>query len=370
MRLLAEEARRRIDRHPHGHLAPGGDPILALHLRLPISGDQDLLAAATRDCDADLDRAVDDLLAAAETFRPGRVFCLRCGGSDCAHAAPPSSRHVFQGFGPTGAPQFADFAQLLLDRREPRLDQLYAEPPAIVAAALRGRELERELLPSFRDARREFRVLGEVVAGWFRSPAVAEGREALAVSLLIVAARAGGRERLGLNIVAAGPAGEPIEWLHDRMGGIPWAAAARWGQATLREIERGRLAGPAFESRIEGTLVGVARRIEREERARGRRTKHAEERHAQGERPTRMAALDLSRAPNEAVLHDERRNTYVVLGERGRTHVFSLAGKLITSVRYPAQTIAQRRESGVWRASSAEEIAALRARVAGDAEGR
>ena len=70
------------------------------------------------------------------------------------------------------------------------------------------------------------------------------------------------------------------------------------------------------------------------------------------------------------MLHDERRNTYVVLGERGRTHVFSLAGKLITSVRYPAQTIAQRRESGVWRASSAEEIAALRARVAGDAEGR
>ena len=76
-----------------------------------------------------------------------------------------------------------------------------------------------------------------------------------------------------------------------------------------------------------------------------------------------MALADLERATPEDLLFDKRRETIVVLGERGRCHVYSLAGKLVTSVRYPQGTIDKRRASGFWRPATAEQIETLRDRL-------
>ena len=52
----------------------------------------------------------------AAVFRPGHAYCHRCKGAMCEHSEPPSSRHVFVGYAPTGAPRWTDFAQWCLDR--------------------------------------------------------------------------------------------------------------------------------------------------------------------------------------------------------------------------------------------------------------
>ena len=72
---------------------------------------------------------------------------------------------------------------------------------------------------------------------------------------------------------------------------------------------------------------------------------------------------DLARARPEQLLYDSRRETFVVLGERGRAHVFNPKGKLVTSIRYSPESIERRRKNGHWRAASLEELDGLRKQV-------
>lgn len=367
--LLLEQAREKIERHPFGHLLPRLGGPLDLHLALPLTAHEDALDAASEQVAEALDRALQDLLAEAAIFQPGRVFCLRCQRADCEHATPRDSREVLSGFGPTGAPRFVDFGQLLLDRRDPRVEELYDEDAAhLLTCALSEEELTSELLPAFRDPDRDYRIHGAVAAGWWRIPDETGGRQHLAVSILVTSARPrGGRRRFGLNVVSRGPGGESLETLHERLGVIPWVPAVRWGQSVLNRIGAAEARKPSSEDglgrRITGLLGGIARRLARVQRSRDRRTHHAEARHNSGERPTRMAILDLSRAEDQDILVDERRATVVVLGDRGRAHMFNKEGKLVTSVRYPPQTIARRRETGAWRPATPEETAEIRSRA-------
>jgi hypothetical protein len=123
-----------------------------------------------------------------------------------------------------------------------------------------------------------------------------------------------------------------------------------------------------LDKRLEGLVQGLARRLDKGWRGRERRTHHAEQRHGEGDRPTRMALADLARAQTEDLLFDSRNQTLVVLGERGRAHVFSLGGKIVTSVRYNPAAIARRREKGIWRRATADEVETVRNRLrkAGD----
>jgi hypothetical protein len=112
-----------------------------------------------------------------------------------------------------------------------------------------------------------------------------------------------------------------------------------------------------------GVLDGLSRRLEKDRRATERKTVHARDRHAQGDRPTRMALADLARAGEDDVLVDRRQDTLVVLGDKGRAHVFNFAGKLVTSIRYNPESIERRRQRDQWRPASGEEIARLRGSV-------
>ncbi len=138
----------------------------------------------------------------------------------------------------------------------------------------------------------------------------------------------------------------------------------QWGQQVLQTIERaqGRKGSTpeALSRRVEGLLNGIARRLEQDRRARDRRTGHAEKRHTQGDRPTRMAFTDLARGGDDRFMIDERRETMIVLGERGRAHVFNFNGKLVTSIRYSPESIERKVRREIWRPATAEEIAGLR----------
>jgi hypothetical protein len=371
LQLLAEEVRERIDRHPLGHLIAGRGEPLDLRLAVPTSVREGTLERTGRETSEAIQEALQALLDHSAIHQPGRVYCLRCGTAECAHALPSEGRQVFTGYGPTGLPRYRDFGQWLLERHDPRVDLLYREPQQLVALTSPGEELTGNVLPMFseRPSGSGYQLHGQVAVGWYRDRDAGGVPRAFAVSFQILSSRPrGGRRRFGLNVLGTGPAGEPLENLFDRVGEIPWADPVRWAQTALDGIEQAfnrRLAPvEVLERRLEGVLSGLARRLEKGFRGKERRTRHAERRHAEGDRPTRMALADLARAARENLLYDTRSEALVVVGDRGRAHLFSLEGKLVTSVRYNPASIEKRRQNGLWRPAAEEEVRSLKTRLA------
>lgn len=393
LRLLAAEVEARIARHPGGHQVAGRGASLAVALRIPSDLRDGRLEPAVRSADEALDDALGDLVRERSVFRPGRAFCLRCSSPDCVHSMAPEPRQVFAGYGPTGVPRFLDFGQLLLERRDPRVETLFRDAPGLVALTLGEADLCAALAEPFQKREDGFRLLGQVTAGWFRVRAENGVAEPFAVAFQILSVRAKkGRRSLVLNVLGTAPGGGPLEALYDRMGrlgNIPWLDAVRWAQAALASVERSLDAQPparcpgarpdakpdaksgaangtapvrALElapRRLQGILEGLAHRLEKDRRARDRRTQHAEIRRAEGDRPTGMALADLARAAAHEVLADVQRDTLVVLGERGRAHVFNRAGRHVTSIRYTQGALDKRRARGLWRPARPDEIQTL-----------
>lgn len=375
---LADAARKRVASHPMGHLLEGRRNRLELELPIPLGPRDGALDDAVRESDEILDSELEALFLERATFRPGHVYCLRCAAADCEHSAPGDAREIFAGYGASGVPRFVDFAQWLLERQHPGLDRVYRTPPGLVTEVVSGRELTAELLSAFRDRDTGFHVHGQVTAGWFRITRPDKTKAVLALSLQVLSSavrirkRAAGRRRhrrLALNVLGRGPDGEPLADLYARLGEVPWKPVVYWGQQVLQQIEstQGRkTATPeALSRRVQGMLESMARRLEQGRRSRERRTGHAEERHHQGDRPTRMAYADLARSDDERFLRDERRETMIVLGDRGRAHVFNLEGKLVTSVRYSPESIERKIRREVWRPATAQEVMALRKKAGG-----
>ena len=117
---------------------------------------------------------------------------------------------------------------------------------------------------------------------------------------------------------------------------------------------------PDLERRVGGILEGLGRRLEREHRARSRRTRHAERRHASGSRPTPKAIDDARVVDEESLMVDERSGTLVVLGQRGRTHYFTGEGQHVSSVRYSREAIARKLKQEQWSEASPEQIETFR----------
>lgn len=354
LELLRSELKRRVERHPQGHLLVGFAEDLDLEIRLPppAGSADDRMGTAADTLSARIDEALEGLLAHRAAFRPGRVFCLRCNAADCVHSAPPESRQVFAGYGRTGLPRWLDLGQLLLERGDPRVDRLWGARASILAHTVPGDDLASELLGAYRDRDTEHRLHGQVVAGWYRVPEPRSGRpEPLAVTVQLVSTQPPGqRRRYGVNVLAAGPEDKPLEHAFDRLGGAPWRDAVRWAQD---EVAR----------KLRAVLDGVARRIERRQRAEDRRTRHARKRHAEGDRPTAMALADLARASGDQLLADTRRGTLVVLGAKNRAHLFAPDGKHVTSMRCSPGTADRRLERKIWRPASRQEIAELKKAV-------
>ncbi len=394
LKLLSDEVRERLERHPLGHLVAGRGDRLDVRLAVPTALREGTLESAGRAADEAVQEALQSLLAHSARFQPGRVYCLRCESAACEHSSPAGAgghRQVFTGYGSTGVPRFADLGQWLLARRDPRVDLLYREPPQLLATVTPEAELTGELLPVFQAGAREggegggldsgYRLHGQVAAGWFSSPLGRGRREPLAVSFQVLSSgtrNAGdthrGRRRFGLNVIGIGPNGEPLENLYDRTGEIPWNASVRWAQTVLESIEHQLARSPrtparVVDQRIDGLIAAFARRLEKGWRGEERKTGHARVRHREGDRPTRMALADFARATPEGFLVDTRKETLVVVGDRGRAHVFNPEGKLVTSIRYNPAVIEKRRRSGMWRPARPEEVDAVRQRLEADPDG-
>ena len=356
------------------HLIEGRLPDLDLRLPLRLQGSQADSAAFARELRALIDRQLDEAIELIAAFRPGHAFCHRCDTATCEHSVPPSSRHVFARYTPTGTPCWEEFAQYCLQQRHPEVDRLYADPPAFLTVVQDAGTLRADLLEPFRVERQE--LLGQVTAGFLNlRKRVVEGRVVLALTIQVTAARSSnGRRRLGLNILGRTPQGEALDTLWERQEDLAWRRGVRWAQTALGSIERdgrsrrprsgSRQAEQEIESRVGGILTGLARRLEQGFRSRARRTAHADQRHEAGDRPTRKALDDIRLARSAAsFLVDERSGAVVILGERGRTHFFTPEGRLVSSVRYSREAIERKRGAGLWRRASDDEARAFRKRL-------
>jgi hypothetical protein len=351
-------ARDILRRKPGAHLLEGRPPVLDFSLEVPLGGRPEDAAAFALSLRAAIERQIDDAIEEQAAFSPGSAWCHRCEAAACDHSRPPSSRHVFLGYAPTGAPRWMEFAQYGLEARLEGFDRLYTDPPAFLTVLMDRADLYDPLLQAFRSDGRD--LLGQVVAGFFPvASRDAFGRGLAALTFQAIARDGGhGRRRVGLNILGASPDGAGLEAVWDTAGDLPWRRAVRWAQAALSSAAGG--APATLERRVHGILQGLARRLEQEMRGRGRRTAHAGERHETGERPTRKAFDDIRAAAPDAFLLDERSGAVVVLGERGRTHFFSPDGKLVSSVRYSRDAIERKRRQGLWRALPPAEARAAR----------
>jgi hypothetical protein len=366
---LQEMARAILARTAGAHLVEGRLPDLDLRLPLVLKGRRTDAAAFAAALAAEIERQIDAAIEEEAAFQPGHAWCHRCEASACEHSRPPTSRHVFLGYAPTGAPRWMEFAQYCLEARHADFDRLWDAAPAFVTILLDRTDLSGALLGPFRNDGRE--VLGQVIAGFFTLPSrPGEGRAVIALTFQAIASRAdSGRRRIGLNILGSAPEGQDLATLWDRQNDLAWRRAVRWAQAALSTVLRdaGRrpgaqatLAEAVVERRVMAILQGLARRLEQDVRGRGRRTAHADRRHETGERPTRKAVDDVRGAVDGAFLIDERNGAVVVLGDRGRTHFFTPEGRLVSSVRYSRDAIERKRKTGLWRPLATAQAAAMK----------
>jgi hypothetical protein len=354
---LQRLVRSRIARKSGGHLLDLSSRPLDLPLRLRLDPPLDGSAFSGQLLES-IDGWIDDAISRAAAFRPGHAWCHRCASVACEHSRPATSRLVFAGYTATGLPCWEDFAQFCLDRKHPEVDRLYRDPPAFLTVVQGRDEISGRMLEAFEDG--SYELLGQLLAGFFYVHARSDaGRGVLALTIQVAASRGrSGDRRLGLNLLGCAPSGAELESLWDGRNDLPWRKGIRWAQAALLTLapQNGRrpsaLRRAELEHRVHGILQGLARRLEQHRRATGRRTRHAEERHDSGQRPTRKAIDDARRLAVDSLFVDERAGTLVVLGERGRTHFFTADGRLVSSVRYTREAIERKLRTRLWRPAS------------------
>lgn len=369
LRLLARRAAVEAGLSP-GERLP--EAPIRLSLSIPLDPVETTVGVEATSLVQDVARAVQGTVREFLAFRPGRVHCLQCGTSDCPHGAPGSDTMVLSGYGPSGKPRFLEFAHLLLDRGDPRAGSLFGDRPRVVVLRLDAQDLHRDLLsPPPPDV--PVRILGQVCAGPLDRDDLpeGEGRDRFVLSLQVVETRSSeGRTRLRLNVLGA-----DVEVLSS------WGKAiGRDSEERVRRLVRGmqgrlddlgrraareRRRGGAMD--VEGAVSALLERVRAEmEQAWGgdaARTRHARRRHLDGDRPTALALADAREASEDRLRWDQDRETVVVLGPGGRTHVFTVDGRHVTSiVRSPGED--RRKETRQrWRLLTAAEMARFRQAV-------
>jgi hypothetical protein len=305
--------------------------------------------------------AVREMATQAEAFRGGSVYCYRCDSPDCPHSHPPRPTNVFGGYSSTGLPVWPEFSQILLERKHPSVDLLYDPSQTdLVAMYIDPEMLKQRQLNVFGRQSKTYDILGQVVFGFLKMRIPGENRsepERVACTLQAVESRRlDGNPRLELNVLArlsdGSPALDAIKGPYQtRVSDV--ISSARHRISSLRppskgHVEKRRASSlPDTASLVADILQGLARKLEKVGRQRGRRTTHAEG-HRTKNRPTSKAWEDAFGAAEESVLWDNHERTFVVLGPRNRVHVFSRQGRHVTSLVLVSEAVRSRKRRKRW----------------------
>ncbi len=340
----------------------GVDPLampryLELNLRIPLDGGNDVRHAAGTAVEQ-ISKRVREVREHEKALRPGAVYSYFADSSHAEGCRPTEPRQVFDGYSSTGKPQFADFVTNAIERKDPNIDRLLAGEDIVLTRVTMGRVLRTQQLAEFGGNSPVFKILGQVDAGLFRTLDAA-GRCAFSFQLLR-GTTLEGRVRLRLHAVGAV---DPIDLADPGLMQI----LSRF-QRQL-DVEAMRLQGQQQGGEVDEEafvlplLQDLARQLQSRTRNAGRRTQHGLERSEEGQRPTSRAYPDAGEASDDAILWDTDQATIVVLGGKGRVHVFTAQGKHVTSVMMQGHAIERRRHTGRWRAAEPEERGEFRLQI-------
>ena len=332
----------------------GVDPLsvprfLELKLRVPLDEQADVRRAAGEAVGQILQR-VQEVREHERALRPGSVFCYFTGSADADHCRPSEPRQVFEGYNTTGKPVFSDFVTMSIERKDPGIDQLLAGEDVILTHVTTGRVLRTQQLAEFGGNSPVFKILGQVDCGLFR---VLGADQKCAFSFqLLRGTTLEGKPRLRLHAVGkvdlmdlADPA--LLNILNRFQRHLDTESMRLQGKAQHGEVDE--------EAFVRPLLQDLAQKLAGRARSAGRRTQHAVDRSDEGQRPTPRAYPDASEANDESILWDTDQNTIVVLGGKGRVHVFTSQAKHVTSVMMQGAAIERRRHQGRWRLAEPEE---------------
>jgi DNA-directed RNA polymerase subunit L len=340
----------------------GVDPLampryLELNLRVPLDGGNDIRHAAGTATEQILQR-VREVREHERALRPGAVYSYFAGSSHAEGCRPTEPRQVFDGYTSTGRPIFSDFVTMSIERKDPNIDRLLAGEDIVLTRVTMGRVLRTQQLAEFGGNSPVFKILGQVDAGLFKVLGAA-GKCAFSFQLLR-GTTLEGRIRLRLHAVGAV---DPMELADPALMQILSRCQRHLDTEALRlqgQSQQGEVDEEAF---VLPLLNELARQLQSRTRHAGRRTQHGLERSEEGQRPTSRAYPDAGEASDDAILWDLDQNTVVVLGGKGRVHVFSPRGKHITSVMMQGSAIERRRHMGRWRLAEPEERGEFRIQV-------
>ena len=330
---------------------------LDLNLRVPLDGGNDVRHAAGTAVEQIL-RRVREVREHENALRPGAVYSYFAGTSHAEGCRPTEPRHVFDGYSSTGKPQFTDFVTMAIERKDPNIDRLLAGEEIVLTHVTLGRVLRTQQLAEFGGQSPVFKILGQVDAGLFKVLGAA-GKCAFSFQLLR-GATLEGRVRLRLHPVSAV---DPIDLADPALMQILSRFQRRLDDEALRlqgQLQHGEVDEEAF---VLPLLQDFARQLQNRTRNAGRRTQHGLERSEEGQRPTSRAYPDAGEAADDRILWDLDQNTVVVLGPKGRVHVFTPAGKHVTSVTMQGAAIERRRHMGRWRLAEPEERGEFRIQI-------
>ena len=274
------------------------------------------------------------------------IPCLQCR-ERCQHGQPEHPDEVLLGYTPNGKPRFENLLQSAIQHAPDLAERICDGTDSIAALLSTPISINDPLLPEVKQ-RLQSRILGIVQFGYL-GEGVANGSARISCSLIL------SRDRDGQYHFLALSKGDAFRyWLWD---------GARQGQrgylqrvfkkieGWLRQLDRveTRRARRVAEDKF---LRRVSDEINLYKRRRGKRTEHARQRHAQGQRPTREAFRDAASLRDGSLYVDTRRSTYVVLGPQRRAHMFSRQGRHVTSFRLAEGELERKCRRERWRLAS------------------
>lgn len=345
-----------------------------LKLELPSAGAPAASSALDGQLERQLRRAAECLADRTAVFPSGKVYCYWCRSFDCKHAEARDCRQVFYGYGATGQPLWSEFTSLLLERRDPRVDLLYREPPARLTLTQPADELAGDHLQVYGRSSGAYRVLGQVTVGYLGGGGLRPQRKDAALSrehyALTFQAVQGGDGSCGvlLNVIGRLPDGQPAlevieESADPRIADAIATTRRRLAEIALESVPRRRRSRER-KRRVLDSLRRLAKNLDRIFRQRTRRTQHSDDRRRNKARPTSKAFADALDAKRGSIFRDVEEHTWVVIGPKGRVHVFNDEGLHITSVVYPGDTVRHRTTKGKWLKPPEEELDGFRAALA------
>ncbi|MDE0959315.1 MAG: hypothetical protein OSB09_00880 [Planctomycetota bacterium] len=309
----------------------------------------------------------DSLLAQVETLRiqgeteslghrTGHAPCYWCQAPVCQHSQPPDSRSILVGWSATGIPIWRELASLFIENGDPQIDLLYGEHPGPAVCWLGEGELLGEILPEYLNDSLFARPVGALLAGGFPIPGQAS--ESLCITALILESRVGRVvPRYSLNLLCAVPAPHHIDTItadHSRSIMSGWIGALRsslhhFQEQLLVDASKGKRASlKSSRQRIVDLLIESRSQLETLRRRNDRRTKHAQQRSEDPNRPTSAALSDLLDGDESDLFEDRRESTIVLRGPQGRIHIFTSSGRHITSAVYSTDSIQSRIARSRW----------------------